>query len=461
MAEHNPQKNRGWQVVMAGTGINLALGVLYAWSIFKEAIVASIKAGGPGAFTWELASVGTPYAVCCLAFAFAMILAGKAQDKIGPAKTALIGGLMVGAGFILLGFTNSYVGWIVGFGILGGGGFGFGYSATTPPAVKWFTSAKTGLVAGIVVSGFGIAPVYIAPLAKYLLGLYGIQQSMMILGVAFLIIVCGLSFFLVNPPKGFVPHEVLRGYYPALEAEKKKEVNATVTEVLRSPKFYILWICFFIGAGAGLMVIGSVAGMAKKSMGEMAFLAVAITALGNAGGRIVAGVLSDRIGRRATLFIMLTFQAILMFAAIPVTANPNATMLVLLATFMGFNYGSNLSLFPSFAKDYWGLKNYGLNYGALFTAWGVGGFVLVQAADKIKTLPNGNAMAFIAAGSLLLVGAVLSIFLAEKKVAVSGVPETSRWGEFWSEFSLGLRVFLGLEEPKVRLPRNWDATVKR
>ncbi len=192
-------------------------------------------------------------------------------------------------------------------------------------------------------------------------------------------------------------------------------MNATVAEVLRSPKFYILWICFFIGAGAGLMVIGSVAGMAKKSMGEMAFLAVAITALGNAGGRIVAGVLSDRIGRRATLFIMLTFQALLMFAAIPVTANPNATMLVLLATFMGFNYGSNLSLFPSFAKDYWGLKNYGLNYGALFTAWGVGGFVLVQAADKIKTLPNGNAMAFIAAGSLATCWCRPQYFLGRKE----------------------------------------------
>ncbi len=224
MAEHNPQKNRGWQVVMAGTGINLALGVLYAWSIFKEAIVSSIKTGGPGAFTWELASVGTPYAVCCLAFAFAMILAGKAQDKIGPAKTALIGGLMVGAGFILpwvyqflygmdYGLRNPWRWW-----------FWFWlFQQTTPPAVKWFTSAKTGLVAGIVVSGFGIAPVYIAPLAKYLLGVYGIQQSMMILGVAFPDH-CLRSFVLpANPPKGFVPHEVLRGYYPALEAEKKRK----------------------------------------------------------------------------------------------------------------------------------------------------------------------------------------------------------------------------------------------
>jgi MFS family permease len=241
------------------------------------------------------------------------------------------------------------------------------------------------------------------------------------------------------------------------EKQKKEESNAELVEVLRSPKFYVLWFCFFIGAGAGLMVIGSVAGMAKASMGEMAFVAVAIAAVGNAAGRIVAGVLSDRIGRRATLFIMLAFQACLMFAAIPITANPNAVMLVILATFMGFNYGSNLALFPSFAKDYWGLKNYGLNYGALFTAWGVGGFVLVQAADKIKAMPNGANNAFVAAGVLLACGAAMSVFLADKKKAVAGEEVPSRWQEFWGEFSLGLKVFLGLEEPQVRAPRNWDA----
>ncbi len=114
MPVQNPHTSKGWQVVIAGTGINLALGVLYAWSIFKEAIVSSIKAGGPGAFQWDLTSVGTPYAVSCLVFAFAMIIAGKAQDKIGPARTALIGGLLVGSGFILLGFTTSYTAWVFG-----------------------------------------------------------------------------------------------------------------------------------------------------------------------------------------------------------------------------------------------------------------------------------------------------------------------------------------------------------
>jgi len=408
--------NKGWQVVIAGTGINLALGVLYAWSIFKGAIKASIEQGGPGAFQWSLGSINDPYALCCLAFAFSMIVAGKCQDKIGPARTALIGGVLVGAGFTLMGYSNSYAAWVTGFGVLAGSGFGFGYSAATPPALKWFSSKKTGLIAGTVVAGFGLAPVYIAPLSSYLLGAYGIQQSMYILAAGFAVIVCGLSFALVNPPKGFVPTEpVVKGEEGAAAPVKKAVHDANVGEMLRSPKFYMLWTTFFIGAGAGLMVIGSVAGLAKKSMGEMAFVAVAIMAIGNASGRVVAGVLSDKIGRRATLTIMLGFQAVLMFAAVPVVGSGSASMLVLLASLIGFNYGSNLTLFPSFAKDYWGFKNYGLNYGVLFSAWGVGGLVMGRVSEMMNAQPGGLNKSFILAGSCLAMGTVITFFLREKK----------------------------------------------
>ncbi|MBJ6751557.1 L-lactate MFS transporter [Geomonas anaerohicana] len=405
--------NKGWQVVFAGTGINLALGVLYAWSIFKGAIKASIESHAPDAFQWDKASINDPYALCCLAFAFSMILAGKCQDKIGPARTALIGGILVGSGFCLMGYSNSYAAWVTGFGVLAGSGFGFGYSAATPPALKWFSSKKTGLIAGIVVAGFGLAPVYIAPLSSYLLGAYGIQQSMYILAAGFAVIVCGLSFALVNPPQGYVPAE------PALKGDeapaKKSGYDATVSEMLKSPKFYMLWATFFIGAGAGLMVIGSVAGLAKKSMGPMAFVAVAIMAIGNASGRVVAGVLSDKIGRRATLTLMLGFQAILMFAAVPVVGSGSAAMLVLLASLIGFNYGSNLTLFPSFAKDYWGFKNYGLNYGVLFSAWGVGGLVMGRVSEMMNAQPGGLNKSFILAGSCLALGTVITFFLREKK----------------------------------------------
>ena len=276
---------------------------------------------------------------------------------------------------------------------------------------------------------------------------------MMLLGIGFTAVVCGLSFLLANPPQEFVPAEPADlGPLAKLNAAKPV-VNATVSEMLRNYKFYVLWVAFFIGSGAGLMVIGSVAGLAKKSMGPMAFVAVAIMALGNAAGRIVAGVLSDKIGRRATLFIMLSMQAVMMFVAMAVVNSGSAVLLVLLATFIGFNYGSNLCLFPSFAKDYWGTKNYGLNYGALFTAWGVGGFVMGKVSEMINAQPGGLGKSFMLSGLLLLGGAALTIFLAELKPASDCEAEPSQWKEFWAEFMLGARVFVGFEQAQIRVPR--------
>ena len=404
---------RGWTVALAGTAINLALGVLYAWSIFKGAIIDSIKAGGEGAFTWDVASANDPYALACLTFAFSMIIAGRMQDKIGPRATCIIGGLLVCGGFLLASLSTNYWMWIVGFGVMFGLGMGFGYSAATPPALRWFPPAKTGLIAGIVVSGFGLAPVYIAPLSNYLLNSYGVLQSMMILGIAFGAVVCLFGLLLQNPPAGYVADPNAKAV-----AKKSSVEDKTPSQILRTGSFYTLWVCFFIGAGAGLMVIGSATGLAKASLGEWAFLVVAVMSIGNAAGRIIAGVVSDKIGRANTLMIMLVFQAALMFAAIPVIDGTysNAVVLVLLVTFMVFNYGTNLALFPSFAKDLWGVKNYGINYGILFSAWGVGAFVLVKVGEMLKVKTGNFTMSFAVAGVLLMIGAMLANSLRPKAV---------------------------------------------
>jgi len=231
--------------------------------------------------------------------------------------------------------------------------------------------------------------------------------------------VCGLAQLLVNPTAEQVAQ---------IKAAQAKSANAAApvdyspAQILRQPGFWLLWVIYFIGAGAGLMVISSVSGMAKKTMGEQAFIAVAVMAVGNAGGRIVAGVLSDKIGRRWTLLLVLLVQALLMFIAIPVTASTDGAkfIIVLLATLIGFNYGANLSLFPSFTKDLWGLKNFGMNYGVLFTAWGVGGFALSRlqamlfAASKDAAGHGNYASSFTTAGALLLAGAVLTLFIKKQ-----------------------------------------------
>jgi len=399
-------KNPGWLVAGSGLGINLALGVLYTWSLFKATIEKE--------FGWKGGQLNDPYALCCLVFAFAMIFAGRCQDRFGPRVTATVGGLLVGAGMVLISTTSNYQTWLLGFGVLVGLGIGCGYSSATPPALKWFPPAKTGLVAGLVVAGFGLAPVYLAPVSKWLLDAFGLQKAMLYLGVAFTVIVCGLAQLLKNPPAGFVVAPAPVAGKPAAAAVQ----NATPGDLLRSPGFYLLWTIYCIGAGAGLMVIGSISGMAKKSMGEHAFIAVAVMAIGNAGGRIIAGVLSDRIGRRWTLMLVLGLQAALMFAAIPITAAKDSAALtiVLLATFIGFNYGANLALFPSFTKDLWGLKNFGMNYGVLFTAWGVGGFVFPKI-QQVLTAGSGGSFqtALVLAGGLLVLAAGLTLFIRTKR----------------------------------------------
>jgi MFS transporter, OFA family, oxalate/formate antiporter len=415
-------KNLGWRVTFAGLGINLALGVLYTWSMFKASI------GQNKAFNaesgWSPEKLNDPYAACCLVFAFVMILAGRCQDKLGPRLTASIGGLLVGAGLLLASLSTNYTIWVVGFGLLAGAGIGFGYSSATPPALKWFPKAKTGMIAGLVVAGFGLAPVYIAPLSEFLLGKYGVQGAMMVYAVLFTVVVCGLATFLVNPPAGYVPGQAAAapGAAPAAAAP-----NMTPSEVLKTPGFYLLWVIYFIGSGAGLMVISSVSGMAKKSMGALAFVAVAVMAIGNAAGRIVAGILSDKIGRRWTLMLVLLIQAALMFVAIPVTSSKTfpGVVIVLLATFIGFNYGANLSLFPSITKDLWGLKTFGMNYGILFTAWGVGGFVLSRLQQMLTARAEGSfTSSFVTAGSLLIFGALLT-FLIKSQKAPAPAPKPS------------------------------------
>lgn len=397
-------KNRGWSVAMAGLGINLALGILYTWSIFKQEIKESILAGD-GRFNWDLASLNDPFAVCCLMFTLAMLAAGRLQDEVNPRITAIFGGLLTGAGLLAISQSTVLANWILGFGVLMGLGLGFGYASATPPALKWFPASKTGMIAGIVVAGFGLASVYIAPLATYLIGQFGLSKAMMIFGFAFLIVVCVLAMFLVNPPSGYKPEENKpnNGKVHKLKTVAKPE-DFPPSETIKTKAFFKLWFMFFVGSGAGLIIIGSVAGMAKQSMGNLAWIVVALMAVGNAGGRIVAGIVSDKIGRVKTLRIMMSFQGLIITSLIFI-GEGNALLLVTAATLIGFNYGTNLSLFPSATKDFFGLKNFGANYGLVFSAWGIGGLIFPRVSQMIVAQTGSPEAAYIMAAFLLFLSA--------------------------------------------------------
>ncbi len=400
-----PVKNHGVRVTAAAVGINLALGILYTWSVISKDI--------PADWNWKEADKSLPYAVACLMFSLMMVPAGRLQDRIGPRIVATIGGLLVGAGMILASYSTSPLGYILGFGLLAGSGIGFGYASATPPAVKWFSAKRTGLIAGIVVSGFGLASVYAAPLTKWLIAIYSLPSAMLILGIAFMIVVVGLSQLLVTPPTGYVPAGSAPKVTPGLNAKKE---DFSPWEMLGTVQFYLLWFMYACGAGAGLMVISKLATIATKQAGlDLGFLLVAALAVGNGAGRILAGVLSDKLGRKPTMFGCFVVQAVLVIILSLVQADTflaNGLVLALLSALIGANYGANLSLFPSITKDYYGLKNFGVNYGLVFTAWGVGGFMLSLGAGQLYDIYKTFAYAYYGAATLLVLAAIV-IFLVK------------------------------------------------
>ncbi|TFH18104.1 MAG: MFS transporter [Lentisphaerales bacterium] len=398
----NPVKNLGWRVVFAGLGINLALGVLYSWSVVKVAIQERN-------WGWTDFQRSLPYSVACLVFALIMVPAGRLQDKKGPRLAATIGGVLVGIGLLVTGLVgNSLTGYIIGFGLLVGAGIGFGYASATPPAVKWFPKAKTGLIAGIVVSGFGLASVYTAPLCKWLSSTYGLGTMMIVLGIGFFIVVGGLAQILSAPPAGFVPEGDVKAPAATGGPAVADKDDFFPSEMLKTWQFYALWFMYASGAGVGLMIISScmtiAGGMTAAVMG---------LALGNGAGRIVAGKLSDRLGRNHTLLLFFIIQAltILGFWWAGRSADRPAVMLILLAALAGANYGSNLSLFPSITKDFYGLKNFGMNYGLVFTAWGVGGFLLSQYAGYVFDRTSSYAFAFKTSIVLLVIAGAMTFLI--------------------------------------------------
>jgi MFS transporter, OFA family, oxalate/formate antiporter len=396
-------RNRGWQVTFVGMGINLALGVLYCWSVISKAI--------PADWGWSEAGRALPYSVACLMFSTAMVPAGRLQDRVGPRVVATVGGVLVGVGLLLASLTSSLSVYVVGFGILAGAGIGAGYAATTPAAVKWFPAARTGLVTGLVVAGFGLSSVYIAPLGNALILARGVPATMLVFGVGFLVVVVTLAQWLRVPPAGFVP----AGTVPKTAAAAALKTDFTPGEVLRTWQFYLLWFMLVCGAGAGLMVISKLVKMVEVQTGvTLGFLLVAILALGNGSGRILAGMLSDRIGRKPTLLAVYLSQAaaiLLLAAASPANALGTGVVMAALSALIGANYGANLSLLPSLTKDYYGLKNFGVNYGLVFTAWGLGGFTLSLVAGAVFDRTHSFAFAYYGSAVMLVIAAGATLLL--------------------------------------------------
>jgi OFA family oxalate/formate antiporter-like MFS transporter len=388
--------NRGWTVVFAGAGINLMFGVLYAWSIFGANLSSMYK--------WTSLQASLPYTTAIIMFAALMLVGGKLQDQLGPRLVATTGGILVGSGMILSSLFPTLPGVVIGFGILTGAGIGMGYSATTPAAVKWFPPKNKGLITGIVVGGFGLASLYIAPLTKYLIATYGLFTTFQVLGIGFGVIILLLAQLLKVPQVTPTP---ATSQTTATVAASSNDY--TWKEMLGTKQFYIMWLMFLAGAIAGLMMIGHLAKIANLQTGQnVGYALVSSIAISNALARPIAGFISDKLGRGKTMMFLYVLQgaALLMFSTFTTFGTVLAGALV-----VTFAYGAMISVYPSAVGDFYGLKNMGFNYAILFTAWGIGGVIGPVLAGYILDQTGGYHTAFIVAAVLCFFAAVLGWLL--------------------------------------------------
>ena len=388
-----------WLPVLGGILMNLALGSLYAWSVFVIPLEQE--------FGWTRADTSWVYTIAVVCFALTFIWAGRLQDRKGPKLCAFAGGILVSLGFFLVSFTTSLVMLYVFFGVIVGVGNGFGYSTPMPVASKWFPD-KRGLVVGLMVGGYGGGQAIFGTLASAsLIPSLGWRTTFQILAAIFFVMtMCG-AMLLRNPPPGYRP----AGWTPPAVAPGVR-TDFTTAEMLRTSTFYFLWIAFAFGTTAGQMAISQLVPFARTAgLGAtIATYSLVVTSFGNAGGRVLSGWLSDTLGRLPTLKTMVLLSAVAMPALFLWRAQ--VVPFFVLIALVYWCYGTQLSLFASTTGDFFGTNNLGLNYGVLFTAWGFAGILGPGIAGRIYVAFGDYRYAFFSAAGFAVI-AFIALMLAK------------------------------------------------
>ena len=292
-------KNR-WIVLIASIAINLCIGSAYAWSIFQNPIIEL--------YGWTTSQVSMAFTINLAIVPIAMIIAGRIQDKIGPKFVSMAGGIIFGAGLILAGEVRSLLSLYATYGLLGGFGIGTVYACTVSNTMKCFPDKK-GLAGGLVAAGFGMGSVIFAPIGVKIMALNGVMTTFKVFGILFSILIVAGSFFLntievkKNPQKGEV----------VLISKNDDEKDKTPLEMIRTFRFYLIWGMYIIGCIGGLMIIGHASPIGQEKIGltaSTAAIAISFLGIANSGGRIVWGMVSDKLGRYNTLFLMFAINAI-------------------------------------------------------------------------------------------------------------------------------------------------------
>jgi OFA family oxalate/formate antiporter-like MFS transporter len=407
-------------VVVGAILVQLALGAIYAWSVYTK----SLKDAG-----WTIQETQLVFSAGLAMFAVVMVVAGRFLPKVGPRKLAMASGFVLGAGYILAGIfgAENFTTTFIFVGIVGGAGIGLGYVVPIAVGIKWFPDKK-GLITGLAVAGFGFGATLWMTVADRLgpigggelLKSLGVSGTFIVYGIAYFVLVEIGSFWMIFPSDGWKPE----GWTPPV-ADGTKHIAGTVIftswEMLKTPQFYLILLTFAFGASAGLMSIGLMKlwpmkameahGIPKEEASAAATLAMAVFfALCNGLGRILWGTISDKIGRKLSIILMMATQGI--FVILFQWMAADIITLYLFAMLIGFNFGGNFALFPTITADIFGSKHVGQNYGWVFLAYAIGGIFGPIMGGRLGDAGN-FPLAFTICGILCFV-AVFTIWMVRQ-----------------------------------------------
>ena len=401
---------RRWLILIASCLINLCIGSVYAWSVF-----AAPEAAWLGTFGRELTAgdLSIVFTVANSVGPITLISGGFINDRLGPKWVIFSGGLLFGAGMILSGFATALWQLVIFYGLGCGLGIGLVYGCTISNSVKFFPD-KRGLIGGIATASYGISSVLIPPVANALIGSRGVKMAFIILGIAFLAIVCMGAFLIEKCPAGFVPV----GYAPTAGGGRASSSNEkNWKQMLADPVFYVMILMLTCGAVFGMMTISQASPIASNMIGMSvgaATAAVSVLALFNAAGRVLAGWISDRIGRINTLFVMLVL-AVIGLGLLYISGPGSTATFYIGISVVGLCFGAFMGVFPGFTADQFGQANNSVNYGIMFIGFALAGYLGPTIMNTVYRSTGEYQPAFLIAMGLAGVGIVLS-FLYRKLV---------------------------------------------
>ncbi len=348
-----------WGLAAAGFLMQMALGAVYAWSVFRTPLAKQ--------FHWSISDVTLTFTICVFVLGVAAFFGGLWLNRKGPRIVALTGGFLYGLGVFLASFSADKLWWLyLSYGLIGGIGLGFGYIVPVAVLVKWFPDRR-GLITGIAVGGFGAGALVTAPVATRLIQSVGVLQTFAYLGIAYLIVTMATGFFMKNPPDGWKP----AGWSPSATQSKQRAArDYSLADALKTWQWWALWLLLFLNTSAGISLISQESPMFQEIAKVSAIVAagmVGVVSVGNAVGRIFWAWTSDALTRRWTFTVMFLLQVGLFWLLPGIGSVPVLTTVSFIILMC---YGGGFGTMPAFAADYFGSKNVGPIYGLMLTAWG-------------------------------------------------------------------------------------------